>query len=81
MLSWPPENRDRKPGYRISERSRAEALHVSLGKSGEIALWIAAFETMTNRLLFYLHERAWAPIPWGRAYKEIASRPDEFTHH
>jgi uncharacterized membrane protein len=45
--------------------------HVSMKKSGEIALSIAAFETVTKILLFYFHERAWARVPWGRADKEV----------
>ena len=55
--------------------------HVSMKKSGEIAISIAAFETVTKIILFYLHERAWARVPWGRADKEIEAHPDEFAHH
>jgi len=51
--------------------------HVSMKSSAGIALSIAAFETVTKIILFYLHERAWARVPWGRADKEIeAHSPD-----
>lgn len=51
--------------------------HVSMKSSAGIALSIAAFETVTKIALFYLHERAWARVPWGRADKEIeAHSPD-----
>lgn len=55
--------------------------HISLKKSGAIALSIAAFETVTKIILFYLHERAWARIRWGRADQEIEAHPDQFPHH
>ena len=37
-----------------------------------IAGTISAVEIVTKILLFYFHERVWAPIPWGRR-KVIAS--------
>ena len=52
--------------------------HVSMKRSGEIALSIAAFETVTKIILFYLHERAWARVTWGRADKEVEA---EEAHH
>jgi uncharacterized membrane protein len=52
--------------------------HVSMKSSAGIALSIAAFETVTKIILFYLHERAWARVPWGRADKEIEA---EELHH
>ena len=52
--------------------------HVSMKSSAGIALSIAAFETVTKIILFYLHERAWARVPWGRADKEIEA---EESHH
>jgi uncharacterized membrane protein len=55
--------------------------HVSMKKSGEIAISIAAFETVTKILLFYVHERAWARVPWGRADKEIESHPSDMPLH
>jgi uncharacterized membrane protein len=55
--------------------------HVSMKRSGEIALSIAAFETVTKILLFYAHERAWARVPWGRADKEIEAEAHETPHH
>lgn len=45
--------------------------HVSMKKSGEIALSIAAFETFTKIALFYFHERLWARVKWGRADVEV----------
>jgi len=53
--------------------------HVSMKRSGEIALSIAAFETVTKIILFYLHERAWARVTWGRADKEVEA--EEAHHH
>lgn len=50
-------------------------------KSGAIALSIAAFETVTKIILFYLHERAWARIRWGRADQDIEAHPEQFPHH
>ena len=55
--------------------------HVSMAKSGEIALSIFAFESVTKILLFYLHERAWARVPWGRADKEIEAEELHHPHH
>lgn len=55
--------------------------HVSLKKSGEIALSIAAFETVTKILLFYVHERVWARVRWGRADTEVEAHPEEFPRH
>jgi uncharacterized membrane protein len=31
------------------------------------AATIASFETVTKIALFYMHEQAWARVPWGRA--------------
>jgi uncharacterized membrane protein len=31
-----------------------------------IAAGIAAVEVVTKILIYYLHERAWAMVPWGR---------------
>ncbi|MGI8841556.1 MAG: DUF2061 domain-containing protein [Caulobacteraceae bacterium] len=55
--------------------------HVRMKKSGEIALSIAAFETVTKIILFYFHERGWARIRWGRADTEIEAHPNEFPQH
>lgn len=55
--------------------------HVPMKQSAGIALSIAAFETVTKIVLFYLHERAWARVTWGRADTEIEAHPDEFSHH
>jgi uncharacterized membrane protein len=44
---------------------------VSLAKSGQIALSIAAVETVTKIALFYFHERLWARVKWGRADVEV----------
>jgi uncharacterized membrane protein len=35
------------------------------GKAG-LAGSIAAVEVVTKILIYYLHERAWAMLPWGR---------------
>jgi len=44
----------------------------------KVALSIALIETLTKIILFYLHERAWARVPWGRADKvvEASTGPD-----
>ena len=55
--------------------------HVSMKKSGEIAISIAAFETVTKIILFYLHERGWARIKWGRADTEIESQHSDTPLH
>ncbi len=52
--------------------------HVSMKQSAKIALSIFAFESLTKIILFYLHERAWARVPWGRADTEIEA---EEAHH
>ncbi|HEY5071100.1 MAG TPA: DUF2061 domain-containing protein [Caulobacteraceae bacterium] len=56
--------------------------HVPWKQSAGIALTIAAFETVTKIVLFYLHERMWARVPWGRADKvveEVAAKPADDT--
>lgn len=40
---------------------------MEMGKSAKVALSIAVIETVTKILLFYVHERAWARVTWGRA--------------
>lgn len=52
--------------------------HVSTGQSLKIAGSIFGFESLTKIVLFYLHERAWARVSWGRADTEIEA---EETHH
>jgi len=52
--------------------------HVPMGQSAKIAGSIFAFESLTKIALFYLHERAWARVSWGRADKEIEA---EELHH
>jgi uncharacterized membrane protein len=41
---------------------------ISLFVTGKIGLagTIASVEVVTKIVLYYLHERAWAIIPWGR---------------
>jgi uncharacterized membrane protein len=34
---------------------------------------IAGAELITKVVLYYLHERAWALVPWGRGSREIAA--------
>ena len=34
---------------------------------------IASVETFTKIVLFYLHEQAWARLPWGRAAARVAT--------
>jgi len=53
--------------------------HVSMKSSAKIALSIFAFESLTKIILFYLHERAWARVTWGRADKEVEA--EESHHH
>ena len=40
---------------------------ISFFVTGKISLagTIAAVEVMTKIVIYYLHERAWAAIPWG----------------
>ena len=38
---------------------------------------IALGETVTKILIFYVHERIWDKVPWGRADTEVApKKPD-----
>lgn len=55
--------------------------HVSMKSSAKIAVSIAAVETLTKIALFYLHERAWARIKWGRADTEIEHQHSTETLH
>jgi uncharacterized membrane protein len=34
---------------------------------------VASLETITKIVLYYLHERAWSLIPWGKASCQAAS--------
>ncbi len=36
---------------------------------------IASVESVTKIILYYVHERAWAIVPWGRADKASAEVP------
>ena len=38
-----------------------------------LAASVASTETVTKVILFYVHERAWAGVPWGRADKVAAA--------
>ncbi len=55
--------------------------HANMGSSAKIAFSIAAVETLTKIGLFYLHERAWARIRWGRADTEIEHQATDTPHH
>ena len=51
---------------------------LAMKQATKVALSIALIETLTKIVLFYLHERAWARVPWGRADKVVeASNPHE----
>ena len=39
---------------------------------------IAGIEVMTKMLLYYLHERAWSKITWGRLYIDLPTKPFPF---
>ncbi|MGI8840457.1 MAG: DUF2061 domain-containing protein [Caulobacteraceae bacterium] len=52
--------------------------HVSMKSSAKIAFSIFAFESLTKIVLFYVHERMWARVLWGRADTEIEA---EEAHH
>ncbi|HEV2363968.1 MAG TPA: DUF2061 domain-containing protein [Caulobacteraceae bacterium] len=47
------------------------AFGLSMGKSAKVALSIFMIESVTKILLFYVHERIWARVPWGRADKVV----------
>ena len=36
---------------------------------------IAATDLITKIVLYYLHERAWALLPWGRHVEHVAHAP------
>lgn len=42
-----------------------------LSGSLTIAGGIASTEVVTKTLLYYLHERAWSGIGWGRAQRDV----------
>lgn len=47
--------------------------------SGKVAGSIASVEVVTKMVLYYLHERAWTRIPWGRGDRgraQAADRPE-----
>jgi uncharacterized membrane protein len=41
---------------------------ISFFVTGKVSLagGIASIEVMTKIMIYYLHERAWAMVPWGR---------------
>jgi uncharacterized membrane protein len=56
-------------------------LGVDMKRSAQVAFSIMAIETLTKIALFYMHERVWARVTWGRADKEIEAHPEDFAHH
>ena len=45
--------------------------HQHMRAAAGIAGSIAVVETFTKVTLFYLHERAWDSVPWGRADRVV----------
>jgi len=46
---------------------------MAMNQSAKVALSIALVETATKIFLFYLHERAGARVPWGRADRAVST--------
>jgi uncharacterized membrane protein len=53
---------------------------VDMKRGAQVAFSIMAIETLTKLALFYMHERVWARVTWGRADKEIEAHPEEFAY-
>ena len=48
-----------------------------LSGSLTIAGGIASTEVLTKSVLYYLHERAWTRVPWGRLGRQATVEPTE----
>ena len=52
--------------WRITGSIDTLVLSLIITGSAKLAGTIAATEVLTKIVLFYLHERAWTWLPWGR---------------
>jgi uncharacterized membrane protein len=70
MLFRAPESHSRSFVKALSWRllGSMDTFVISYFVTGQLvfAASIASVETVTKVVLFYVHERAWAVIPWGR---------------
>jgi uncharacterized membrane protein len=70
LLRWSPNSRLRSLLKAVSWRlvGSADTFLLSLLVTGNAryAVSIASIEAMTKIVLYYLHERAWRGVPWGR---------------
>ncbi|MDE2488474.1 MAG: DUF2061 domain-containing protein [Alphaproteobacteria bacterium] len=71
MFLRPPETHSRSVVKAVSWRilGSIDTFAISFLVTGELvfAASIASVETFTKLALYYVHERAWARVPWGRA--------------
>ena len=52
--------------WRITGSSATFLIAWAIGGDLAVAGTIAALQIVANTLLYYLHERAWNLVPWGR---------------
>jgi uncharacterized membrane protein len=79
LLKWAPDARRRSLAKAISWRvlGSLDTFLISLlvTGSGQHAATIAFAEAATKVFLYYLHERAWRRVSWGRLEAEPAPAP------
>ncbi|MGH6993033.1 MAG: DUF2061 domain-containing protein [Caulobacteraceae bacterium] len=51
----------------------ATILHHPLGRAATLAGSIASTETFTKIILYFIHERIWARVRWGRADQVLSA--------
>jgi len=83
MLFRAPEAHSRSLIKAVSWRALGsiDTFIISYFVTGKLvfAASIASVETVTKVVLFYLHERVWATVPWGRADQPEAPVPLAIT--
>jgi uncharacterized membrane protein len=71
LIAWSPDGHARAVVKAVAWRvvGSFDTFMLSLLITGKLhyALSIASAEALTKILLYYLHERAWKLVPWGRA--------------
>ena len=61
--------------WRITGSIDTFVLSLIITQSFTLAGSIASFEVITKIILYYLHERAWGLVPWGRKGAASDSHP------
>ncbi len=56
---------------RLKIRLDTFVLSLIITGSFTLAGWIASVEVITKIVLYYVHERIWTAIPWGRSHHPL----------